>query len=161
QLVISLDDLFPRLTLAHLFLDVRAHVAEQTNAFRAYNSNLAPALKASISEGLGPTLERMAASIEDLNRLLRLNEEQKRESITDSIEKLLVDLSNSLTKSISGMSESFSNNLIGSAQTQFSEVLTTLVNTAELLSGMNNQFGSLTLKLEDMMERMSQRLESN
>jgi hypothetical protein len=161
QLVISLDDLFPRLTLAHLFVDVRAHVAEQTNAFRAFNNNLAPALKASISEGLGPTLERMAASLEDLNQLLRLNEEQKRESITDSIEKLLANLSDSLTKSISGMSESFSNNLIGSAQTQFSEVLTTLANTAELFSGMNNQFGSLTLKLEDMMERMSQRLESN
>jgi hypothetical protein len=161
QLVVSLDDLFPRLTLAHLFVDVRAHVAEQTNAFRAFNSNIGPALKASIAEGMGPTLERMVTSIEDLNRLLRLNEEQKRESITNSIEKLLVDLSDSLNRTISGMSESFSNKLVGSAQTQFSEVLTTLSSTAELLNGMNSQFGSLTLKLEDMMERMSQRLESN
>src|SRR5262245_34596056 len=139
QLVKTLDGLFPRLTLAHLFAEVRAQVAEQTNVIRSFNSNLAPALKASITEGVGPTLERMVQSIEGLNQLLRQNEAQKQESITGSIEKLLKDLSVSLTVSIERMSDSFSNNLVGSAQTQFSEMRSSLSSTAELLNGMNNQ----------------------
>lgn len=161
QLVKTLDGLFPRLTLAHLFADVRAQVAEQTNTIRSFNSNLAPALKASITEGMGPTLKRMVESIESLNQLLRQNEAQKQESITGSIEKLLKDLSDSLTGSITRMSDSFSTNLVGSAQTQFSEMRDSLSSTAALLNGMNNQFEGLTLKLEDMMAQMSQRLESN
>ncbi len=159
QLVKTLDGLFPRLTLAHLFAEVRAQVAEQTNAIRSFNSNLAPALKASITEGVGPTLGRMVESIEGLNQLLRQNEAQKQESITGSIEKLLKDLSVSLTVSIERMSDSF--NLVGSAQTQFSEMRSSLSSTAELLNGMNNQFEGLTSKLENMMAQMSQRLESN
>ncbi len=161
QLAKTLDGLFPRLTLAQLFADVRSQAAEQTNALRSFNSNLAPALKASITEGVGPTLERMVESIEGLNQLLRQNEAQKQESITGSIEKLLKDLSDSLTASIERMSDSFSNNLVGSAETQFSEMRKSLSSTAELLNGMNDQFEGLTSRLEKMMAQMSQRLESN
>jgi len=161
QLVKTLDGLFPRLTLAHLFAEVRAQVAEQTNVIRTFNSNLAPALKASITEGVGPTLERMVVSIEALNQLLRQNEAQKQESITGSIEKLLKDLSDSLTGSITRMSDSFSNNLVGSAQTQFSEMRSSLSSTAALLNGMNDQFEGLTSRLENMMAQMSERLKSN
>lgn len=161
QLAVLLDEMVPRVTLAHLFADVRAQVAEQTNALRSFNGSLAPVLKASITEGVGPTLERMAESIEGLYQLLRQNEAQKQQSITDSIEKLLKDLSESLAQTISGMSEAFSKNLAGSTETQFSELRTSLTNTAGLLGEMNNQFAGLTLKLEEMMAQMGQRLEAN
>src|SRR5262245_1915127 len=190
QLAQTLDDLFPRLTLVHLFEDVRSQVAEQTHAIRSFNSNLAPALKASINEGVGPMLGRMGESVESLNQLLRQNEAQKQDSITDSVEKLLNELSASLAQTIDRMSETFTKNLSGSAQTQFTEIKGALSSTADLLKEMNLQFAStqngmkelielaklstaeqfregraqvesMSIKLEELMERMSERLESN
>jgi hypothetical protein len=154
QLAQTLDNLFPRLTHAHLLENIRSQVAEQTLAIRNFNSSLAPALTASINEGVGPTLERMADSIENLNGLLRQNAAQQQQSITGSIETLLKDLSTSLTSSITRMGDSFSTNLVGSAQTQFSEMRDSLSSTTELLNGMNDKFGGLTSDLAAKFEQI-------
>lgn len=190
QLAGTLDNLFPRLTNAKLLEELRAQVAEQTNALRSFNSSLAPALKASITEGVGPMLNQMAHSIEGLNELLRQSEAQKQDSITGSIEKLLEDLKLSLTTSIDQMSHSFSETLSSNAKTEFSQVIESLSSTASLLDGMNAQFAntqkgmgelielakmstaeqfregrlqveSLTSKLDEMLAQMTQQFESN
>ena len=185
-----LDSLFPRLTNAKILEDVRMQVAEQTNAMRNFNSSLAPALKASINEGVSPMLSQMANSIEGLNQLLRQSEAQKQESITGSIEKLLQDLQTSLIESINKMSRAFTETLSTNAQAEFSQVIESLSGTASLLNGMNAQFANtqkgmaelidlakmstheqfregrlqvenLTSKLDEMLAHMTQRFESN
>jgi methyl-accepting chemotaxis protein len=186
----SLDRLFPLLTNAQLMEEMRAQIAKQTDSIRNFSSDLAPVLKASINEGVGPMLNQMATSIEGLNQLLRQSEAQKQESITGSIETLLQALQTSLTESIDQMSRSFTQTLSTNAQTQFSQVIQSLSDTTTLLNGMNAQFAntqkgmaelidlakmstheqfrqgrqqieSLTAELGKLLAQMTQQLESN
>ncbi|MFN0110445.1 MAG: hypothetical protein ACKVZH_16440 [Blastocatellia bacterium] len=190
ELVRAIDGLFPRLTTARLLEESRQQIAEQTDTIRLFNSNLAPTLKSSITENLGPTMSRMVESVENLNTYLRQIEATKQDSITGSIEKLLGDLSGSLTLSIDRMSQSFSNSLSGSAREEMAMVVTSLSGTASLLSEMNKQFKqtqqslsqlieiaqlstaeqfregrsqveSMTTKFDDLVTQMSQRLATN
>ncbi|MBL8207016.1 MAG: hypothetical protein JNM09_22475 [Blastocatellia bacterium] len=190
HLTATIDSLFPHLTNTRILEEVRLQVAEQTNALRSFNSSLAPALKASITEGVGPMLSQMADSIEGLNQLLRQSEAQKQESITGSIERLLEDLKLSLTDSIDQMSRAFTETLATNAKTEFSQVIESLSGTATLLNAMNEQFANtqkgmadlielakmstheqfrqgrlqvenLTTKLDEMLTQMTRQLESN
>jgi methyl-accepting chemotaxis protein len=151
QLADTLDCLFPNLTNPKILEEVRLQVAEQTNALRSFNSSLAPALKAGITEGVGPMLSQMASSIEGLNQLLRQSEAQKQESITGSIEKLLKDLQISLTDSIDQMSRAFTETLSTNAKTEFSHVIESLSGTASLLNGMNAQFENTQKRMDELI----------
>ena len=151
QLAGTIDNLFPRLTNTKILEEVRLQVAEQTNSMRSFNSSLAPALKASISEGVAPMLNQMANSIEGLNQLLRQSEAQKQESITGSIEKLLTDLQTSLIESIGQMSRSFTETISSHAQTEFSQVIESLSGTASLLNGMNAQFENTQKRMDELI----------
>jgi ABC-type transporter Mla subunit MlaD len=151
-LVSAVDRLFPRLTTAHLLEESRQQIAEQTNAIRLFNSNLAPTLKNSITENLGPTMGRMVESVENLNTYLRQIEANKQDSITGSIEKLLNDLGSSLSQSIDRMSQSFSDSLSGNARQEMAMVVTSLSGTASLLDEMNKQFKQTQQSLSQLIE---------
>lgn len=190
ELVRAIDGLFPRLTTARLLEESRQQIAEQTNAIRLFNSNLAPTLKSSITENLGPTMGRMVESIQELNTYLRQVEANKQDSITGSVEKLLNDLGGSLSQSIDRMSQSFSDSLSGSARQEMAEVVTALSGTTNLLDKMNKEFKqtqqslseliqiaqlstaeqfregrsqveSMTAKFDNLVDQMSQRLATN
>ncbi len=151
-LILAIDSLFPRLTTAHLLEESRQQVAEQTNAIRLFNSNLAPTLKSSITENLGPTMSRMVESIEGLNTSLRQMQATKQDSINDSIKQLLSDLGSSLNQSIDRMSQSFSDSLSGSAREEMAMVVTSLSGTASLLNDMNQQFKQTQQSLSQLIE---------
>src|SRR5437667_435030 len=85
QLTNALDRLFPRLTPVHILSEVQRDIGEQTLAFRHFNADLSGKLKQSFSESMGPTIQHMVETIDELNRLLRAAEAQKQESITGSL----------------------------------------------------------------------------
>lgn len=139
DLVFAIDQLVPRCSSARLLVELQRDIAEQTTVIRTFNTSLAPMLKSSFSESMGPTLERMVESIENMNTLLRAAEAQKQESITGQLESLLAKLEQSMTDSIGKMSVTFSESLSGSARSQFDNVAESLKGTAVLLESMNAQ----------------------
>ncbi len=145
QLVLAIDGLFPRLTVTRLMEESRQQIAEQTNALRWFNSNLAPALKSSIHENLSPMLNRMVESIEGLNTFLRQAQANSQNSITSSIEKLLTNLGNSLNQTIERMGES----LTGGAR---DEMLKALSNAAKVVESVNQQFTQTQQTLSQLIE---------
>lgn len=130
----------PSLTSSQLLAKLHQDISEQTNSSKNFNSQLAPLLGQSLRESVGPTLERMTESIENLNELLRKSEAQRQESITGSLGTLLEKLEQSLSSSIDAMGQRFQETLSGNALGQFDRVSKSLTDTASLLEGMNSQF---------------------
>lgn len=150
-LVGALDSLLPRITPARLLADLQRDVSEQTYAFRSFNTSLAPMLRQSFSESMGPTLERMVSAVEDLNTIMRAAEAQKQESITGSLDALLRNLEQSMSASIDRMGATFSESLSGSARGQFDKVAESLGGTAALLENMNSQFQATQAAMNELI----------
>jgi hypothetical protein len=151
RLVSVINRLLPHITPARLLADLQRDVSEQTYAFRSFNSSLAPMLRQSFSESMGPTLERMVSAVEDLNQMLRAAEAQKQESIAGSLGALLRDLERSMTASIDRMGTTFSDSLSGSARGQFDKIAESLGGTAALLENMNAQFQATQAAMTDLI----------
>ena len=178
NLIDAIDLLIPRRSESHILEEISQNIAEQTNAFRTFNSDLSLKLRNSFSESIGPTLERMVLAIEDLNqltnsskaelletlqdmnRMLKHSEESKQESISGQVEFLLKDLQKSLSDSINSMSTQFSKSLTGTAQDQFSKVAETVGATAEVLDGMNKQFSASQFALQELITLAKQSTEN-
>lgn len=139
DLVAAIDDLVPRRTDLHVLSDLRRDMAQMSDAFRHFNSDLSVKMRQSFSESMGPTLQRMADTIYELNQLLRAAEAQKQESITGSVESLLRSLEDSMRTSLAKMGEQFSESISGGATQHFDEVARSLTGTAKLLEDMNSQ----------------------
>jgi hypothetical protein len=152
RLVAALDGIVPRLTSTRILANLERNIAEQTNAFRDFNTGLAPMLQRSFSESMGPTLQRMASVIDELNQMMRAAEAQKQESITGSLDALLRNLEQSLNKTIEQMGASFSQSLSGSTMSQFDNVAESLKGTATLLESMNTQFSSTKAALNELID---------
>ncbi len=152
RLVAVVDGIVPRLSSTRILVDLERNIAEQTNAFRDFNSGLAPMLQRSFSESMGPTLERMVLVIDELNQMMRAAEAQKQESITGSLDALLRNLEQSLNKTIEQMGASFSQSLSGSTMNQFDKVAESLQGTAMLLESMNTQFSSTKAALNELID---------
>lgn len=150
-LVQAIDKLLPRLTTARMMASMRNEMAEQTNAIKNFNTRLAPILKTTFTESMGPTIDRMADAIDDLNKLLRANESQKQESISGTIEHLLTNLQLSMTNSLEKMSATFSEALSGTAKDQFDNVATSLRDSTLLLESMNSQFNNMQSSLKGLI----------
>jgi ABC-type transporter Mla subunit MlaD len=167
RLVEKLDALMPRLSPTHLLAELQRDIAEQSIAFRSFNTSLAPMLRQSFSESMGPTLQRMIEMTEGLNQsfnrmiettqglnqMLQAAEARKQESITGSVEGLLRKLEESMTGAINRMSAAFAESLSGSAQTQFDGIAKSLSGTAALLEGMNAQFQATQNALDDLIRQ--------
>jgi hypothetical protein len=140
DLIASLNAFVPKLTSARLLADVQRDISEQSVAFRSFNADLSTKLKQGFSEGLGPTIQRMVETIEELNNHLRVAETQKQESITGSISSLVQSLQQSITSSLQSMGDKFKESLSGTATDEFSKVTESLGGAARLLESMNAQF---------------------
>jgi len=177
-LISEIDSLVPRRTESHILEEISCNIAEQTKAFRTFNSDLSLKLRNSFSESVGPTLERMVLAIDSLNKLadsskaelleaicqmnhlLKKSEETRQDSISGQVESLLSDLQKSLSESIGRMSREFSSSLTGTAQDQFKRVAETVGATAQVLEGMNVQFTNTQSALQDLIAQAKQSTES-
>jgi len=139
-LIDSLNSFVPKLTPARLLADLQRDISEQSIAFRSFNADLSTKLRQGFSEGLGPTIQRMVESIEQLNNHLRVAEAQKQDSITGSISGLVQGLQQSITASLQSMGDKFKESLSGTATDEFSKVTESLGGAARLLENMNAQF---------------------
>lgn len=178
SLVNTIDSLVPCRSESHILEEISQNIAEQTNAFRMFNADLAHKLRNSFSESMGPTLERMVLAIDglnqltnsskaelldtlrEMNQLLKHSEETRQDSISGQVESLLKDLKQSLAESIDRMSKEFNKSLTGSTQDQFSRVAETVGATAEVLEGMNRQFNDTQVALQELIHLAKQSTES-
>jgi hypothetical protein len=140
ELIAGLNAFVPRLTSAKLLADVQRDISEQSIAFRSFNADLSTKLKQGFSESLGPTIQRMVETIEELNNHLRATETHKQESITGSVSNLVQSLQQSITSSLQTMGDKFKDSLSGSATNEFAKVTESLGGAARLLENMNAQF---------------------
>jgi len=140
-LVEAIDELVPRRTVVHELHDVRKQIEEQAISFRRLNTEVFPeTIKKSMSESMGPTMDRMVGCLEDLNKLMRAAEATKQESISGSLEGVLRDLQTSMSKSLADMGTQFRESISGDAMQHFDQVGRSLAGTATLLEGMKAQF---------------------
>lgn len=156
SLTYVLDSIVPRLSTANLIADIQRRMAEQSVAFRDFNTHLASILTKSFSESLEPKLERIADSIDNLNTHLRTAEARKHESITGTVETLMKTLEVSLTGSMRDMSETFIKALSGNAKSQFEGMASSLSGAADLLKNMNSQFMDMQKALSDAISLADQ-----
>jgi hypothetical protein len=140
DLIGSLNAFVPKLTSARLLAEVQRDISEQSVAFRSFNADLSTKLKQGFSESLGPTIQRMVETIEELNNHLRVAETQKQESITGSVSNLVQSLQHSITSSLQTMGDKFKESLSGTANDEFTKVTESLGGAARLLESMNAQF---------------------
>lgn len=152
SLINTIDSLIPLRSDTHILEDIYQNIAEQTEAFRLFNSDLSIKLSNSFSQSMGPTLERMVESIDNLNKLtdsskaellesikemnqlLKRSEQTRVDSVSGRLEELLQSLQKSLSESIDRMSREFTKSLTGSTQDQFDRVAKSIGDTAEVLT---------------------------
>jgi hypothetical protein len=152
RLVNAIDGLFPRLTQTQILSDIHTNISEQTNAFRLFNTDLSLKLKQSFSESLGPTLEHMISTVDELNQTLRKQEEQKQDSMVAQLESLLKNLEHSIVSSLEKMGTSFTDSLSNAAVNEFEKIAGSLNSTSDLLSSMNGQFLTTQAVLDDLIK---------
>ena len=138
RLADSVAAIVPILTPTHLLIELQKDMGEQSVAFRAFNADLSGRLKQSFSESMGPTLERMVTTIEDMNNLLRAAEATKSDTLSESLAGVISRLEGSLTQSLSKMGEQFTSSLSGNAMAQFSKLAESLGGAAAVLEQMNS-----------------------
>lgn len=151
RLISSIDALVPRLSSTRLLAEIQRDIAEQSVAFRSFNADLSTKLKQGFNESLGPTIQRMVETIEELDRHLRVAETQKQESITGSVSSLLQNLGDSIGSSLQMMGDKFRESLSGTATGQFTHVAESLGGTARLLENMNAQFQGTQSALTELV----------
>jgi len=151
SLIGNLDAFMPKLTSARLLAELQRDISEQSVAFRSFNADLSTKLKQGFSEGVGPTLQRMVESVEELNTYLRAAEGQKQESITGSVSGLIQGLQQSITSSLQNMGDRFKESLSGTATDEFTKVTESLGGTAQLLQNMNAQFMSTQTAMTELV----------
>jgi hypothetical protein len=151
NLIGAVDSLFPRLSPTHILAKLERDAGEQTLAFRQFNTDLSTRLKQSFSESLGPTLQRMVETVDEMNGLLRQAEVQKQESITGSLQGTLEKLESSISASLHQMGQRFSDSLSGSTMGQFAKITESLGGAAGLLENMNSQFQLTQTALNDVV----------
>jgi hypothetical protein len=151
QLISSIDALVPRLSSVRVLAEMQRDIAEQSTAFRSFNADLATKLRQGFNESMGPTIQRMVETIEELDRHLRAAEAQKQDSITGSVSTLLQNLEGSITSTLQSMGDRFKDSLSGSATSEFARVTESLGGTAHLLASMNAQFQGTQSALEELV----------
>lgn len=151
RLITTMDALVPRLSSVRVLADIQRDIAEQSSAFRSFNADLSTKLKQGFNESMGPTIQRMVETMEELDRHLRAAEAQKQDSITGSVTSLLRNLEESIASSLQAMGEKFKESLSGTATGEFTHVSESLGGTARLLESMNLQFQGTQSALTELV----------
>jgi hypothetical protein len=139
-LAVTIDELIPRLTPTRLLVAVQDQLAEQAATLQRLTGDLTGAVRQGVSEGMGPTLDRMAQTVETLSQRLQASEVQRAEATTGTLDGLLQQLGQSLSTTLTGMSDRFAHSLSHSATQEFESVASALNGSARLLADMNTQF---------------------
>lgn len=143
ELCLELDELVPRRDTADLVREIAEGIGEQTKAFKNFGTTLTMVVKTAFSQGMsesiGPQQERMVIALEGLNKLMLAAETTKQESITGELASLLRNLESSMTVTMNGMGERFSQALTGNASSQMERVIDSLGATASMVDTMNAQ----------------------
>ncbi|MGD0076216.1 MAG: hypothetical protein ABSD31_18025 [Candidatus Binataceae bacterium] len=151
KLVAAIDAVVPRRTANSILSDLHRDIAEQSAAFRSFNSDLSLKLRQGFSESMGPLQRRMIDAIDELNRLMRASEAQKQDSITGTLSTVMEEMQRSIANSLSEMGARFTDALSGNATQQFERVAASLNSTASLLEGMNTQFRTTQAALNELV----------
>jgi len=151
KLADSVAAIVPILTPTHLLVELQKDMGEQSVAFRSFNADLSGRLKQSFSESMGPTLERMVTTIEDMNNLLRASEAAKTDTLSESLAGMISRLEGSLTQSLSKMGEQFTSSLSGNTMAQFSKLAESLGGAAAVLEQMNSHNQTTQTALTDLV----------
>jgi len=151
SLVANLDRLIPRLSQSKLLSDLHHVLAEQSGAFRQFNTDLSLKLRQGFSESIGPTISRMVEAIDQLNQFLVAAEAKKQDSITAEVRNLLQSMQHSIGEALEGMGSRFSESLSGTAMGEFTRVASSLGQTAKLLEDMNSNFQTTQSQLTDLV----------
>ena len=152
QLVEAIDTTVPRLNTPQVLANIHHSLSEQTDAFRLFNADLSTRLTQSVSAGLGPTLERMLESIEELNRLLRAAESGKQEAMGEQIRVLLQSVEKSMSETLTRMGASFSESLSGGARNEFKTMVDSLAQSARFIKDLNTQFENTQSAITALVE---------
>jgi flagellar biosynthesis chaperone FliJ len=151
RLVAAIDALVPRLSAARLLVDVQHSMAEQTAQLQQANVMLPLRLQQGISDVLQPPLQRLAATLADVEQHLATAERSRQDVIVDSLGALVSRLEEAITSALGDIGSRFSEALSGSAQQEFGRVLAALRDTAQLLDGMNAQFNATQSGLHELL----------
>ena len=166
-LISGISDAIPYLSTSRILLDIHRFSAKQTVSVsnissevvdrltNAFNDRVVPGLASGMSSGVAeklqyefrPTMERMAASLDQLQAAIVNLESQKQDSVTGEFERMTRALEESITQALSTMGREFRDALSGSARDEFGNVQGTLETTRTVLSEMNNQFAQMQTAL--------------
>jgi methyl-accepting chemotaxis protein len=116
----------------HILQLIQRDISEQSIAFRQFGTDLSGHLKESFSESMGPHFQKVAEAVEELRR-------QKSESITDSLAQVVSE---------------FKGALMGSTNSEFKSLESTLARTAETLNVMNSQSKASQEKMSEVLESL-------
>jgi hypothetical protein len=163
NLLSAISETVPYLHSSRILLDIHRFSAKQTVSVsnissevvdrltNAFNERVVPGLATGMSDGVAdklqsefrPTMERMASSLDGLQRAITQLEQEKQQSVTGEFEKMAHALEQSITNALTTMADRFHEALSGSAKQEFGNVQGTLESTRQMLSEMNTQFGSM------------------
>lgn len=166
-LMSAISDAIPFLSTTRILLDIHRFSAKQTVSVsnissevvdrltNAFNDKVVPGLASGMSSGVAeklqnefrPTMERMAASLDQLQAAIVNLESQKQDSVTGEFERMTKALEESITQALSSMGREFRDALSGSARDEFGNVQGTLETTRHVLSEMNGQFSQMQTAL--------------
>ena len=140
RLAVTIDELIPRLTPTRLLMAMQEHLAAQAVTLQQLPNELTSAVRQGVSAGMGPTLDRMAQTVESLSQRLQGAEVERAEATTGTLQELLQQLGQSLSVTLTDMSDRFSHTLSHSATQEFESIAQALGGSAQLLADMNTQF---------------------
>lgn len=172
----AVEALFPRLTSVYLLSEMQQGTGDQIREFfREFGTDLATRFRAGVDESVGPTLHRMVEVIEKLSADLRAAEAARQEMVTGSVERMMRDLSGSVSTALERMTGEFGKALAGGTSAQFDRLAGTVTQAAELVSGLGGQLaairesaqreaeaaGERERQLQDLVARIAGKLEES
>ncbi len=128
----ALNKRFARKPAEHILQLIQKDISEQSIAFRQFGTDLSGHLKESFSEGMGPHFQKVAEAVEELKK-------QKSESLTDSLGIIVSE---------------FKSALMGSTNSEFKTLESTLNKTADLMSSMNEQSKLSQEKMSEVLQSL-------
>lgn len=128
----ALNKRFARKPAEHILQLIQKDISEQSIAFRQFGADLSGNLKEGFSEGMGPHFQKVAEALEELKR-------HKSESLTDSLGSIISE---------------FKSALMGSTNSEFKTLESTLSKTADLMSSMNEQSKISQEKMSEVIQSL-------
>lgn len=132
KLVKTLNKKFARKPAEHILQIIQRDISQQSIAFRQFGTDLSGHLKESFSEGMGPHFQKVAEAVEELRK-------HKSESLSDSLGQVI---------------SQFKDALMGSTNSEFKVLESTLAKTTEVMNAMNEQSKETQVKMNEVIQSL-------